>query len=173
MAAHRKNVKTDKRWFRTTTIGLAVIASVTLGGVATQAGFTDTSTSTVIVQGGSIDLSVDNTKSAVLDLGKTWKPGDTTSKTVTVKNSGTLPLTYKIASAPNPGTLANVLDASVKTGTANAVTTKLSAISTANRTLAAGASETVTIAVTWTAGTQDNQYQGADGTTVLNFTATQ
>lgn len=173
MAAHRKNVKTDKGMFKKATIGLAVIASVTFGGVATQAGFTDTATSTVIAQAGSINLTVDTLKAVTLDLGSSWKPGDTTSKTVTVRNNGSLPLTYKIAAAPNAGTLANVLDASVKTGTATAVSTKLSAVSTANRTLAAGASETVTIAVTWNAGTQDNQYQGTDGTTVLNFTATQ
>lgn len=174
MAAHRKNVTTDKRGFKIATLGVALMASLTVGGVATFAGFTDTASSTITAQAGTINLTVDNSKAMTLDLGSAWKPGDTTSKTVTVRNTGTIPLNYKITATPNTGaTLAPILDATVKTGTATAVASKLSTISTANRTIAAGGSETVVIGVTWNPGTTDNQFQGTDGTTVLNFTATQ
>lgn len=172
-AAHRKDTKSDNKKFKKATLGIALIATLTVGGVGTLAGFTDDAKSTVTVQAGTIDLTINALKEITLDFGSTMKPGDSVTRNVTVKNTGTLPLNYSIKSTGTPGKLAEKLTASVKPGSAAASITTLKTVNTPNKVLQPGASETVAIIVSWTAGATDDSYQGTDGTTVLNFSATQ
>lgn len=173
MATHRKDTNYDNKIFKKASIGIALVATLSIGSIGTIAGFTDNATSNVTVQAGTVDLTVDSLKAITLDFGSTMKPGDSVTKNVTVKNTGTLPLNYSIKATGTPGKLAEKLTASVKPGSAAASVSTLKTVNTPNKVLASGASETVAIIVSWTAGTTDDSYQGTDGTTVLNFSATQ
>lgn len=157
--------------------GALALALLSAGGIATYAGFTDEANSAITVTAGTIDLQLGSAKTYPIDLG-TMKPGDTVTKTITVNNKGTLPLTYTATTVgATSGELAAVLNTNITSGATAVVTAKkLNAIAVPARPLVAKTgTETLTLTITWPNGapTVDNALMGKSGNTTLLFSATQ
>lgn len=173
MAAHRKSHSKVSN-LKKAVFGFAAASLIAVGGVSTISAFSDSADSNITVKAGSIELQVNNTKSVAVALPTTLKPGETVpAKTFTISNKGTLPLTYTVKSATGAGELAGALNASIKTSaSATAVSSKLNAVNIPATTLAPGATETFSITVNWPSTASDNNFQGKDGATTLEFVAT-
>jgi len=168
-----RHVARNRKTKRSPLLLVGALAALSIGGVSTVAAFTSSATSPVTVAAGSINLTAGDKTSYTMDFGTGWKPGQTSSKTVILKNTGSIPLKYTMAVTGTPGTLAKKLDATAKVGSTSLYTGKLSVIkTTAARTLAAGASETISLGLTWAPAADDNTYQSASGNTTITFTAT-
>lgn len=173
MARHRSDP--NRNFFiRKTLVFSASIALVTSGAVATYAGFLDTGSSTVNVQAGTIDLTLDGQQTNVpVNFGNDLRPGmASVQKTIRVKNAGSIPMNWSVKAATGAGPLAPKLRTVLTVGSSTLQTTTLSSVSTSNRILAAGAEEILTLTVTWPPSTTDNEFQGASANTTLVFTAT-
>lgn len=180
-----------------TVIGLAVIG---LGTLASSALFTDNATVTNnSFTNGTVDIATDPASTAIST--SNMAPGDTAYGTVKVSNSGTLALRYAMtSSATNTDSkaLASQLQMTIKTGVASCDSGGFSAGSTiydagalgglgssmaiigdsatgqqsGDRTLAAGADETLCVRVNLPSSTS-NTYQGAATTATFSFAAEQ
>lgn len=175
MARHK--LKNNGTLVKKLTVCAVAFTLLSIGSVATVAGFTNTATSTVTAKAGTVNLTVDGVATSSISFGTALKPDGVAgaAQDIVVRNAGSLPLTFDIQSAttPVPGALATVLDVTVTAGANAPVTTKLKSINTPSYALAPGASMTVTFVPKWISGASDDTYQGASGNTTLNFTATQ
>ncbi|MET1060113.1 MAG: SipW-dependent-type signal peptide-containing protein [Nocardioides sp.] len=168
-----------------------------LGSVTTLAYWTDSAALTGgTFKSGTIDLkldSVDNNPSS-FSTGfamNNMAPGQSKAVVVPVQNTGNVAFTYVASGisnniAPNPGTLASLLDFKVVplgtvsgssptqtctgTGTFSGSLASSTSVVTTARTLAPGASENVCIQATLPAGTTTGQNNTANA--VFTFTAT-
>lgn len=174
-----QKTKREHSKFKKAVVGVGLASLLAAGGIASYAGFTDTSNANVTVGSGTVDLKLNDSESTTLAFGSGWLPGKSDTKTVTVKNAGNLPLKYTVAAAtPTTNTLANKLTAKVTingaTTTAyNGALSGLSIPTASAQSLAPGATHTFKIDVNWTEGADDNNYQGKSGDTVLTFSAMQ
>lgn len=180
-----------------TVIGLAVIG---IGTLASSALFTDNATVTNnSLTNGTVDIATDPASTAIST--SNMAPGDTAYGTVKVSNSGTLALRYAMtSSATNTDSkaLASQLQMTIKSGVASCDSGGFSAGSTiynagalgglgssiaiigdsatgqqsGDRTLAAGADETLCVRVNLPSSTS-NTYQGAATTATFSFAAEQ
>ena len=195
-------VHTDKRRKRRRILALLVPALATIGlgaGQLSLALFTDTETVDATFTTGTIDL--DGTKIDALVLTTSaMMPGDSVTDDVVVENDGTAQLRYAMTTAstnPDSKALRDVLTLTVKTidattpgtpcdnfdGTSVLAATVLGASGASfgdptagsqsgDRTLNAGANETLCFRVALPSGT-GNAYQGATTTTTFTFAAEQ
>lgn len=161
-------------------IGALAVSAVAVGGVATFANFTDSSTAPITVTAGKIDLKLNGVSSLPLDLGPTMKPGDTVTRTFSVQNNGTIPLTYTANTTAATGTLAPVVDVKIEDVTVPATpvtvsSTKLNAMAITSKTIAGGSKQDLKLTFTWVSGAPavDNPLQGGTGAATLNLSATQ
>ena len=183
----KNNDKSKKPVLKKVVAASVVLGALAVGGIATSASFSDTGTTSVTVNSGTINMTLRGTddatasKAANIDLG-TMKPGDTFTKTIVVANAGTLPLKYTTNTTVTGDTaLPGVITVKVDdtTGTSTNVLpagTKLNAVNIATaRTVNAGASQTLTLTGTWPNGTPavDNPAQGKTSTAVITFNAVQ
>lgn len=180
-----------------TVIGLAVIG---LGTLASSALFTDNATVTNnSFTNGTVDIATDPASTALST--SNMAPGDIAYGTVKVTNSGTLALRYAMtSSATNADSkaLASQLQMTIKSGVSSCDAAGFSGGSTVynagvlgglgapaaiigdtttgqqsgDRTLAAGADETLCVRVTLPSSTS-NTYQGAATTATFSFAAEQ
>ena len=174
--------------------GLALGAVLAVGVTGTYASWTDSvPVSGVSITTGALDLKVNGADSlpsyTALTLAS-MVPGNSTAAVLTVKNAGTIPLTY-FATSTASGTLGPALIVKVTTDSATATTSSgavcsgtalsgsgtsfganLVGSSTAPRSLAVGASETLCIQATLPA-TADNSLQGQSTSVTLGFSAVQ
>lgn len=166
------------RW-RWVVLGAAVLA---LGTTATTAAFTDSASVTASVASGTLDITVNAAQgnptpiTVTLPLGL-FKPGDTTSTTLQVKNTGSLPavITTMVAGT-GPAALGAQLDANL-TATppaSGAVTASGKAISLALGvvTIQPGVTVPVVLTLTLPAAT-DNTWQGKTDTLTVTLNAAQ
>lgn len=178
MKTNRDN-SSKSSWLKKAAIGTAVAAMVSVGGISTIAAFSDTATSNVSVTAGNIELKVGGADSFAVALPEITKPGTSATKTITVTNTGTLPLTYTANTvAPTENTLAPALDVTVTAGTpavAIGTSSKLSAFKIPTQSIAAGGTQVLNVTFTWPNGTAavDNALMGKKGDAVITFTAAQ
>lgn len=174
MAAHKKSSAKVSN-LKKAVFGFAAASLIAVGGVSTVSAFSDEATSNITVKAGTIDLQLNNAKTTTIALPTTMKPGDVLpAQTITVRNTGSIPLKYTVTSSSAAGSLADVLDVTIKKNVADTTGTKskLSAVNIPSTSVAAGTTETFSVQVTWPQGSNDNSYQGKDGATTLNFVAT-
>lgn len=163
-----------RRALRLGIVGAAFLAICSLGSMATVASFSDTSTSPITIQSGTIILTAGGTANYPIDFGTNWQPGETVTKTFTMKNSGTLPLSYRATTtAAGSGVLAKKLDAVVKSNGVQSFSGKLNAVNATPVTLDPGQSHTFSLTLTWTPAADDDAYQNTSGNTVITFNASQ
>lgn len=157
------------------TIGVAAFALVAVGGgLAVQAGFTDSGTTNVTVSSGTLSLTLGGSSNYTVDFGNALKPGDSVSKVIAVKNAGTLPLTYTAGVTGTAGPLASKLDVVITPGTTALASKKLNVATIPTQTIAPGATQNVTMVVSWPASdTNPNASMGTNGNVTLKFDATQ
>jgi hypothetical protein len=174
----RHKLKSNGTLVKKLAVSAVAFTLLSVGSVATVAGFTNTATSTVTAKAGTVSLTAKNGGTTAITFGTTLKPDGIAAplQTITVQNVGSLPLNFDIQSATTPaaGKLAEILDVTVTVGgNAPLPAAKLKSINTPSYSLAAGASINVTFSAKWTSTAADDTYQGADGATTLNFNATQ
>lgn len=176
------------RDLRPTLIGALLVASLaSLGaGVSSLAIWTDSGTSSASFTAGTVDLAV--SPATVLTVGA-MAPGQSGSAELTVANSGTLALRYAMTSSSTNAdgkALRGQLSLTVSAGACPSSTDLFgpAALSgaafgnptqgahTGDRTLAAGASETLCFAWSLPSTTGDS-FQGATTTTTFTFAAEQ
>lgn len=166
---------------------LASLAVLTVTGVvgvgATMSALTDSSTTTVTVDAGTIDLQAKTTgtysKSTTLDLGVTkWYPSATASRTITLRNSGTLPINVNLATTASGGTtgLASKLTTTITNTTPTSVVlspagTVMRSATFSNLRINAGQEVTLKVDVVWTSGADDNNWAGKTDTVTYTFNA--
>lgn len=182
--------------------GLAVlgVAGVGVTSLVTGAFFTDSqSVGGNSITTGSVDIGVTPTEAAVTL--PTMAPGDSITAPIAVKNNGSLALRYSLLStsdATDANFLAAQLDMTVKTGVTTCTTAGFSATgavaygpgdfgstsgtkvlgdaatgsNTGDRTLSAGASETLCLQVSLPSST-GNTYQAKTTTATFRFDAEQ
>lgn len=181
-------------------LSLAVVASLTGASMFSMALFTDSETDDSTFTAGTIAL--DATKIAAMDLtSSSMMPGDVTRGPVTVENTGSAQLRYAVSqSSTNPDSLdlrstltlvirnvdtdvadgdscddatGTVVRASATIGASgNLVGDPTQGSQAGDRTLNAGASETLCFYVTLPSGAS-NSVQGATTTTTFTFAAEQ
>lgn len=197
MSEHRAHRRTRAcGWFRSLRVkallSLGLVATISVGG--SMAYWSDTATVTgVTLTAGTLDLKVNNvdnvTGYTAMNISN-MVPGNSTAGVLTVRNAGTVPLTYTITSSGTNTDSKNLVGAlvakvttdSVTTGTSPAVRCAGTAISSSGtsftgglvgsgikRTLAAGSSETICIQATLPTNAAAS-LQG--GTTNITFTLT-
>lgn len=102
---HRaRRAKRPSSWRQRAAIAMAALVIVGGGGVATQAGFVDTATSTVKAEVGKVEITAGGSTSTTVTFGDgVLGPGEYTEP-ITIKNTGTLPtkITWERTS-PNIG----------------------------------------------------------------------
>jgi len=174
--------------------GLALGAVLAIGVTGTYASWTDSvPVSGTTITTGTLDLKVNGADSlpsyTALNISG-MVPGNSTASVVTVKNAGTIPLTY-YATATAGGTLGPALAVKVTgdsatSGSGTAVTCAGQALSgsgssftgglvgssAAPRSLAVGATETLCVQATLPA-TADNSLQGQSTSVTITFNASQ
>lgn len=171
---------------------LAACSVLGVGAVGTLAAWTDSSTaSTGSFTTGTIDLKVGTTTANAVDNNpasfttslalSNMAPGATTSSTLVVVNSGSLPFTYTVTgTATNNGTGADQLGSgmtlqvyagSTCSGTALNTPAKFTFPATSPRTLAAGGNETLCFKATLPSSADSAlQNQSTVGTFTLTAT---
>lgn len=159
--------------------GIALsLVTLSAGAVATYAGFTDSGSADITATAGSINLvmgSSGTSKTAAINLGTALVPGGTiANQTITLRNTGTLPMKITGAVTGTPGALANTMTVVIKDGTTQLYSGKMNAMAIPNFTLAAAGTKTLTLTFTWANGTPevDNALMGASANTDLTFSAT-
>ena len=166
---------------------LASLAVLTVTGVvgvgATMSALTDSATTNVTVDAGTINLQTNtggvDSKSTTLDLGVTkWYPGATASRTITLKNTGTLPMNVNLATTVSGGTtgLASKLTTTITNTTSTPVVlspagTLMRSATFSNLRINAGQSVTLKVDVVWTSGADDNSWSGKTDTVTYTFNA--
>lgn len=178
MSRHSSKKKNYKN--RTKLTGILVAGAVlAAGGAASLAAFSDSGSSAVTVQAGSITLAMGATgtaKTAPIDLGTGWYPTKSEARTVVIRNTGTLPMTVTGSSAPAASAnLAPILDVAVKKDTASGAsvaTGKASTLAIPAQVIPAGGTLTLHLTYTWPNGssTVDNALMGASGNSTITFT---
>lgn len=161
---------------------LLVLAATGVAGVgATTSAFTDEATATTTVTAGTIDLKVNDTKSVTFHLGTAgtkWAPGMTQTSTLTLKNSGTLPMTVNMATTTTGSTtgLANKLTTTITNTTGTPEVLQPSVImknaKITNLVIPAGGTAALKIDAVWPTGTNDNTFAGKTDTVTYTFSAT-
>lgn len=158
----------------------AVVAAVGLGsaGVASMALFTDDAQVQVTASSGTLDITVDGDqgnptpKQITLPL-SVFKPGDTTSTTLTIHNAGNLPATLTVAVAgTGPSALGAQLDATLAASGVTPASAKANGVQLDAVPLPAGADVPVTLTLSLPADT-GNSWQGVTDTLTVTATATQ
>lgn len=150
---------------------VGVIALFAIGGISTQALFTDSATTNVTVTSGTLELDID--RPATIALNNIVKPGDTQNVPITVSNNGSLDLNYTVSTSNASGDLGPILDVTAKVGSSTIGTGKLNSFSIPSRSLNSNADETVTLTVSWPTSQSSNALQGKNASTTLTFNATQ
>jgi hypothetical protein len=178
MDSNMRAGKRNKGFATKIALSLMVVGILGVGAGVTTAGYIDKVTTSIPVSAGSINLTANGSKAATISLPVSRiNPGETHSVTVTLNNSGNMPLTYGISSTNSKGVtgLASRLEGyMVGASPINNTTQKLNAMSTINpQSLAAGASQVVTLEVEWPNGTpeEDNPFQGKNDNVIITFTA--
>lgn len=158
---------------------LGVVGILAVGGTAVSALWVDTAAVETTITTGTVDINVDgnegNPTAYTFTLPITqFAPGVTTSKTLTVKNNGTLPVTLAMSTANSAGAggLATALTSSMTLSGTAAYSGALSAATFTAKPLAPGASAPLAITVTAPAGLA-NTFQGKTDTITFTFTAEQ
>lgn len=130
---------------------IAIIGSMSLGIVSTVASFQEKGEASITANAGSINLGLDKvgTKTHVLDLGDKWYPGKSDTKSLTVYNSGNLPMKYSVASSLPSETLADQIDVTATINGSVVYQGKMNSISVPVRILAKNASEVIEFSLTW------------------------
>lgn len=158
-------------------IALSLI-TISAGGIATYAGFTDSGEANISATAGSINLLMGasgTSKTAAINLGTALVPGGAIAdQTLVIRNTGTLPMKITGAVTGSPGTLAGTMTAVIKDGTTQLYSGKLNAMAISNLTVPANGSKTLTLSFTWPNGTPaiDNALMGASANTELTITGT-
>lgn len=159
--------------------GIALsLVTISTGAIATYAGFTDSGSTDITATAGSINLAMGasgTSKTAAINLGTALVPGGSiANQTITLRNTGTLPMKVTGAVTGTPGNLANTMTVVIKEGTTQLYSGKMSTMAIANFTLAASGTKTLTLTFTWPNGTPevDNALMGASANTDLTFSAT-
>jgi len=166
------------RW-RWVVLGAAVVA---LGTTATTAAFTDSASVTASVASGTLDITVNAAEgnpspiTVTLPLGL-FKPGDTTSTTLQVKNTGSLPASLTSAVAgTGAGALGSQLDANLTatppSGAPVSASGKAQALTLGAVTIPPGQTAPVVLTLTLPAAT-DNSWQGKTDTLTVTLNAGQ
>ncbi len=179
-----------------TALAAGLLASGSTGGI--NALFTDSApVGNNAFATGSLDISASPASSAIQYLNMV--PGDTATEPLTVTNNGTTTLRYAVRSTTTENTLAAQLDLTVKsgvasctdttgfnatgsvvygpndvgtTGTANLIGSIAAGADPGDRTLAAGASETLCFHVLLPTSSS-NAFQGLNTTATFEFVAEQ
>ncbi|OJV22884.1 MAG: hypothetical protein BGO26_00100 [Actinobacteria bacterium 69-20] len=158
----------------------AVAAAIGLGatGVASMALFTDDAQVQVTATSGTLDITVDGDqgnptpKQITLPL-SVFKPGDTTSTTLTIHNAGNLPATLTVAVAgTGPSALGGQLDATLAAAGVTPASAKANGVQLDAVPLPAGADVPVTLTLSLPADTA-NSWQGVTDTLTVTATASQ
>lgn len=158
----------------------AVVGALGLGsaGVASMALFTDDATVKVTAASGTLDITVNGDqgnptpKQVTLPL-SVFKPGDTTTTTLTIHNAGNLPATLQVAIAgTGPTALGAQLDATLTAAGVTPATAKANGVHLDAVPLTAGADVPVTLTLSLPANTA-NSWQGVTDTLTITSTATQ
>jgi predicted ribosomally synthesized peptide with SipW-like signal peptide len=158
----------------------AVVAALGLGsaGVASMALFTDDAQVQVTATAGTLDITVNGDqgnptpKQVTLPL-SVFKPGDTTSTTLTIHNAGNLPATLTLAVAgTGPTALGAQLDATLATAGVTPAAAKANGLQLDAVPLPAGADVPVTLTLSLPTDTA-NSWQGVTDTLTITATATQ
>lgn len=173
---------------------LGLGAALAVGVTGTYASWTDSvPVSGISMTTGKLDLKINGQDSLATYAGLTMSnmvPGNSAAAVLTVSNSGTIPLTY-FATATASGTLGSALAVKVTgdsstsgsaptascagqalSGSGSTFTGGLVGSSSAPRSLAGSASETLCIQATLPAAA-DNSLQGQSTSVTLTFTAAQ
>lgn len=137
-------------------LGSLLVASISMGVTATQSAFNHTATSNMTASSATLSIQGEGTSrvnsagKTVTDMISTQKlvPNAVTSNSYKVTNSGNLRMNYTISTASasiTPSNVAQRAQVTIKAGSTVLYTGSLATISTPNRTLNAGQSETLTI----------------------------
>lgn len=133
-----------------TALGIVSILSLTtMGGVATHASFTETGSSSISATAGKLapaGMAIENWPFmfTVDDM----VTGKTYTKTLTVKNNGTIPMKYTAVLVPGTTEEGNTLAAVPTTaviGSTTVYTGNLKSLKIPQQTVAVGASQTITL----------------------------
>jgi len=171
-------VRQMPRW-RLAVLGLGVVALTT---TVSTAAFTDSASVTASAAAGTLDVTVNAQQgnptpvAVTLPLGL-FKPGDTTSTTVQVKNTGTLPAAVTTALSGSSATalgaqLDAVLTATPASGAPTTASGKAVSLPLGAVVIAPGATVPVQLTLTLPAST-DNSWQGKTDTLTVTFNAGQ
>lgn len=158
---------------------LATVGVLMVGGNAVQALWADNAEMSTTITTGTVNIDVNNTEGNPVPQTITFplselKPGATTSQTVTVKNTGTLPVTLAMASSNEGGEagLASALRAVLRLDDGIRVPHTLSSAAFTDRALNPGSSVKVYIEIQ-APDDLPNTFQGLTDTVKFEFTATQ
>lgn len=173
MAAHSQN-KTRKPLSRRTLALLFTLlfTFLTMGASFTIAGFTDTGKTSVTMSSGTVSLTLNSAKTYTWNLGSSLVPGSYSNTNVTIRNAGTLPLKYTVATTAS-GALAPKLTATLVDNGTTTYNGPLSAVNSTPSTLNAGESRTLSLRHTWTPASDDDSFEKTSGNSTLVFTAVQ
>lgn len=97
-------------------MALGFVVSIAIGSTATVAYFSDTASTEVNVQAGSIELGVGQPeqKEYFLDFGEAWYPGaPSLTREIKVYNSGTLPIRYNLDNFSEYSQIAHAINAKI------------------------------------------------------------
>lgn len=157
---------------------IVFVALLSVGGVATVASFNDSATSTITANAGTIDLYTNtggaDSKSTVIDTGVTkWAPGSTSTRSLTLKNTGSLPIKVTLATTHTANGLADRLHTTIKVNGSEVYSGMLSASSFggANVAIPAGGSVPVEVTITWISDRFDDLWASKTDSTVFTFNA--
>lgn len=159
--------------------GVLAVSVAGVAGLASSALFTDTqSAGADSFTTGTVTIDPNSTSTSGISAGN-MAPGDSSSRNLVVKNTGSLELKYTVGSAATgDSSLGTQLQAVLRTGTCAGSGTQLYsgafsgiAVSSA-RTLAANATEDLCLTVSL-ASNSGNSYQGKTAGNNLSFSAVQ
>lgn len=182
MGKHSMNIKGSLR--KKILASLAVLTVTGVVGVgATMSALTDSATTNVTVDAGTINLQtntggVDSKSTPLYFNVDEWYPGATDSKTFKLKNKGTLPINVNLVTTASGGTtgLASKLTTTITNTTSVYVVlspkgTLMRSATFSNLRINAGQEVTLKVDVVWTSGADDNNWAGKTDTVTYTFNA--
>lgn len=154
-------------------MALGFVVSIAIGSTATVAYFSDTASTEVNVQAGSINLGIgqEEQKAYSLDLGEGWFPGKSVTKEVTIHNTGTVPLKYSARTVGDTFSFVDAIDQKIYSGKTLIDSGAINRGYIGDRTLQANSSETLTFIITWKVTEYPDFYQKTVVKNSILFTA--
>lgn len=158
-------------------IGVFILGALLVGGTATSASFSDSGQASIAGSAGDININLDgnqgNPTPYALPLPSTqFSPGVTTTKTVTLNNTGTLPVVVSMSTSTTGGTtgLASRLTGAISMSGGGSYTGVLRNAAISNKVIAPKSSTIITFTVSAPTSLTDDS-QGMSDTVTFTFNA--